>query len=46
MQVKLHRGDRGVFDVIADGQKIYSKDLAGRFPDPDEIATEIEERLP
>jgi hypothetical protein len=31
--------------VLAGGKKIYSKDTAGRFPDPDEIADEIEELL-
>lgn len=39
--MKLHRGDRGVFDVLAAGKKIYSKDDAGRFPDPAEIAAEV-----
>lgn len=33
----LHRGDRGVFDVLADGKKIFSKDQSGRFPKRGEI---------
>lgn len=32
--------------MLAAGKKIYSKDVAGRFPDPDEIAADIEELLP
>lgn len=42
----LHRGDRGVFDVLADGQRIFSKDLVGRFPKRDEIGDLIDGLLP
>jgi selT/selW/selH-like putative selenoprotein len=31
------RGDRGVFDVTADGTLIFSKHATGRFPDDAEI---------
>ena len=34
---ELRKGDNGVFDVVADGNLIYSKDREGRFPDPAEI---------
>jgi len=30
-------GDNGVFDVVADGDLIFSKHAAGRFPDEEEI---------
>jgi len=33
----LIRGTDGVFDVVADGALVFSKDEAGRFPSHDEI---------
>jgi predicted Rdx family selenoprotein len=33
----LIRGTDGVFDVVADGTLVFSKDAAGRFPSHDEI---------
>lgn len=42
----LHRGDRGVFDVLADGKKIFSKDDVGRFPQLGEVAEALDEILP
>lgn len=33
----VHRGDRGVFDVVVDGRKIFSKDETGRFPARGEV---------
>lgn len=41
----LHRGDRGVFDVLADGRKIFGKDQAGRFPRRGEIGDLIDALL-
>lgn len=35
--VTLVRGARGVFDVVVDGRLVFSKDRAGRFPDPGEV---------
>jgi predicted Rdx family selenoprotein len=35
--IELIKGDRGVFDVRADGTLIYSKNTTGRFPTLDEI---------
>ena len=40
----LERGSGGVFDVEVDGERIYSKHDTGRFPDPDEIFDDLEER--
>lgn len=33
----LHRGDRGIFDVLVDGRKVFSKDETGRFPRRGEV---------
>jgi len=30
-------GEKSQFDVVADGQVIFSKQKQGRFPEPDEI---------
>jgi len=35
--VALHEGGGGVYDVTRDGEVIFSKHAAGRFPDEDEI---------
>ncbi len=42
----LVKGDRGVFDVTADGQLVYSKSQTGRFPMLGEVADEIQALLP
>jgi len=31
------KGESGVFDVIADGRLVFSKDAQGRFPEDREI---------
>lgn len=31
------RGSGGVFDVVVDGAKVYSKHATGRFPEPGEV---------
>jgi selenoprotein W-related protein len=36
-EVKLVKGSGGVFDVVVDGAKIYSKFDTGRFPEPGEV---------
>jgi predicted Rdx family selenoprotein len=30
-------GEKSQFDVVADGEVIFSKQREGRFPEPDEI---------
>jgi len=40
---ELIRGSGGVFDVKADGRLIFSKKVAGRFPDEEEILELIPE---
>jgi selT/selW/selH-like putative selenoprotein len=37
----LVRGDRGIFDVVADGALIYSKHQTGRFPEDDEVLSQL-----
>jgi selT/selW/selH-like putative selenoprotein len=34
---ELIKGTNGVFDVVADGELIFSKHRVGRFPEDDEI---------
>ena len=40
-EAELVRGDRGIFDVVADGALIYSKHQTGRFPEDDEILGQL-----
>ena len=39
---ELIAGGGGIFDVIVDGKKIYSKFETGRFPNPGEVEGLIE----
>ena len=34
---ELIRGDGGIFDVSVDGELVFSKHAAGRYPEPEEI---------
>ena len=34
---ELIRGDGGIFDVNVDGELVFSKHAAGRYPEPEEI---------
>jgi len=38
VQYKLVPGTNGIFDVIIDGKKIFSKHKTGRLPETGEIA--------
>jgi selenoprotein W-related protein len=38
---ELIDGSDGVFDVRVDGRLIYSKDQTGRFPEHDEILSQL-----
>jgi selT/selW/selH-like putative selenoprotein len=40
----LEGGHGGVFDVVIDGQRVYSKDETFRFPTNEEIFAKIRER--
>lgn len=41
----LHGGDRGVFEVLVDGELVYSKLATGRFPKKGEVAALVKARL-
>jgi len=41
-EVELIEGDKGVFDVVADGDLIYSKHTTGRFPENQEIVQKLQ----
>jgi selT/selW/selH-like putative selenoprotein len=42
--ITLIQGDRGIFEVHADGALIFSKKVVGRFPTHAEIITAIREK--
>lgn len=44
VQPTLIKGDRGIFDVKADGDLVYSKYETGRFPTHEEILATLEAR--
>lgn len=33
----MTKGSGGVFDVVADGRRVFSKHETGRFPEPGEV---------
>jgi len=37
VEPQLVKGDDGVFDVVADGQLVFSKHQTGRFPEQEEV---------
>ena len=37
-------GSRGQFDVVADGDIVFSKQAEDRFPEPNEIITALQAR--
>jgi selenoprotein W-related protein len=41
IEAELIRGGGGVFDVTVDGQRIFSKKSAGRFPEAQEILDQL-----
>ena len=41
MTAELIKGGKGVFDVKADGALIFSKHEAGRFPEHDEVLSQL-----
>jgi selT/selW/selH-like putative selenoprotein len=41
IEPKLIKGDNGVFDVDVDGRRIYSKDRTGRFPEDEEVLSQL-----
>ena len=43
VEVELIEGDKGIFDVVADNQLIFSKHSEGRFPDEQEIVDKLKQ---
>lgn len=43
--VELQSGSGGVFEVSLDGELVFSKKAARRFPKPDEVAGLFEKKL-
>jgi selT/selW/selH-like putative selenoprotein len=41
VRARLVPGDKGIFDVAADGKLVFSKYRAGRFPEPGEVAAAL-----
>jgi selT/selW/selH-like putative selenoprotein len=37
VEARLIKGGGGVFDVLVDGDQVFSKHRVGRFPDPGEV---------
>ena len=40
-QASALEGEQSQFDVVADGQVIFSKQRVGRFPEEDEILAQL-----
>ena len=40
-EVEVSAGDRGIFDVHADGELVFSKHAEGRFPSENEILQKL-----
>ena len=45
VDVELIKGRDGVFEVVHDGDLIYSKKSTGRFPDDDEVEALVQTRI-
>lgn len=45
VNAELIKGEKGVFDVVVDGDLVYSKHETGRFPENDEIITALKARV-
>ena len=43
VESELICGGGGIFDVVVDGEMIFSKHEAGRFPESDEILSKLED---
>jgi hypothetical protein len=40
----IREGAKSQFDVVADGELVFSKQVEGRFPEEDEILAALAER--
>jgi predicted Rdx family selenoprotein len=44
MDASIIEGAKSQYDVVADGELVFSKQVEGRFPEEDEILTALAER--
>ena len=44
VEADLVPGSNGIFDVIVDGDQVFSKHKTGRFPEPGEVAGLIRQK--
>ena len=44
VEANLVPGGNGIFDVIVDDERVFSKYEAGRFPDPGEVIGKLKEQ--
>lgn len=45
LTIALKPADKGVFDVVLDGQLIFSKHQQGRFPTVDDLKKSLDQKL-
>ena len=45
IEAELIKDAGGIFDVVADGTRVYSKHETGRFPEPGEVVSALRDRL-
>ncbi len=45
LTISLKPADKGVFDVVLDGQLIFSKHQEGRFPTVDDLKRQLDQKL-
>ena len=38
-------GKNGIFDVHVDGELVFTKSMLGRYPDPDDVAPLLRDKL-
>ena len=43
VKAELVPGRNGIFDVIVDGELVFSKSKRGQFPEPGEIGNKLEQ---
>ncbi len=43
VKANLIAGSNGIFDVLVDGEKVFSKSQTGRFPEPGEVIKKVKE---
>lgn len=44
-RLEIVPGTGGIFDVHVDGERVFTKSMLGRYPQPDDVTPLIEERL-